>query len=306
MAYRWNAKKSSKSNLSRLARGQLRAAIEELTDPFGDRADAIHDARLRLKKLRSLVRLTRTAAPDRFATENAALRDAARALSTQRDQQAMIEALDKLHGHAEREWGESPGRLRPLRELRNQFTASNQHESNGDDHERLICQVSDDLRAAEERLKGWTSEAHDRVVVTGFAASYRRGRTAFRAVLASATAENLHEWRKQIKYHRYQVRLFQVAWPAMLEAHCEELKRLSDFLGDDHDLVLLRQTLCEAHAAELGEPTLNELTGLIERRRCELQAEAIPLGRLLFAEKPKHLTRRFMQYWCAYRDREFP
>ena len=303
MAYRWKAQKSSKSNLRRLARSQLQAAIEELTDSFGDRADAIHDARLRLKKLRSIARLTRTASPDQFASENAALRDAARALSTQRDQQAMIEALDKLLGHAECEWGESGSHLAALRELRNRFVESQQEESNGAARDRLIQQVADDLRAACERLKEWTSDADDRIVVAGFADSYRRARKALRAVVASATAENLHEWRKQIKYHRYQVRLFQEAWPAMLEAHCDELKRLSDFLGDDHDLVLLRQALCDAHAAELSERTLGELAELIERRRCELQAEAIPLGRLLFAEKPKQLTRRFMQYWCAYRDR---
>src|SRR5690348_693328 len=121
MAYRWKAQKSSKSNLRRLASSQLRAAIEELTDQYGDRSDAIHDARLRLKKLRSFVRLTRTANPDQFASENAALRDAARALSTQRDQQAMIEALDKLLGHAECEWGESGSHLAALRELRNRF-----------------------------------------------------------------------------------------------------------------------------------------------------------------------------------------
>jgi CHAD domain-containing protein len=303
MVYRWKAQKSSRSNLRRLARGQLQAAIEELTDPFGDRADAVHDARLRLKKLRSLIRLVRKAAPAQFEHENSAMRDAARALSLQRDQHAMIEALDKLLGHAEREWNESGDHLRALRDLRNCFVEAHQHESNGADRGRLIEQVTDDLRSAAGRLKEWTRPAHDRVVVAGFADSYRRGRRALRAVLADATAENLHEWRKQIKYHRYQVRLFQDAWPAVLEAHCEELRRLSDYLGDDHDLVLLSHTLCESHAEQLGEDTLHDLIELIERRRSELKADAIPLGRLLFAEKPKHVTRRFMQYWCAYRDR---
>ncbi|HVX16103.1 MAG TPA: CHAD domain-containing protein [Pirellulales bacterium] len=303
MVYRWKAEKSSRSNLRRLARSQLRAAIEELIDPFSDRADAVHDARLRLKKLRSLVRLVRKAAPQQFAHENTAMRDAARALSLQRDRQALIEALDKLLGHAEREWNESGDHLRALRNLRNRFVEAQQHESNGADRSQLIEQVADDLRSATGRLKAWTSQAHDRVVVAGFADSYRRGRLALRAVLADATAENLHEWRKQIKYHRYQVRLFQEAWPAMLEAHCEELRRLSDYLGDDHDLVLLKQALRDSHADELGEQTLHDLVELIERRRSELKADAIPLGQLLFAEKPKHVTRRFMQYWCAYRDR---
>lgn len=290
--------------MRRLARRQLRSAIGELTDPDGDRADAIHDSRLRLKKLRSLVRLVRKSAPAVFRGENAALRDVARSLSTQRDRQAIVEALDKLLAHAEHEWDETSGHLPALRELRSRFAESQEYESNGDDGDWLVGHAAEEMRAALERVKEWTAHVHDDgVVVAGFADTYRRARLALDAVLTSTTAENLHEWRKQIKYHRYQTRLFQQAWPAMLEAHCEELKRLSDFLGDDHDLVLLRQALAENDAAQPGDPAFAELSDLIERRRAELQAEAIPLGRLLFAEKPKHLTRRFVHYWCAYRDR---
>lgn len=305
MAFSWKAEKSSRSNLRRLARNQLQSAIEELNDPYGDHADAIHDARLRLKKLRSLVRLVRRAAPAGYRRENAALRDAARQLSTQRDRQAVVEAIDKLLGHAEREWGESAAHLRTLRELRDSFVASYRQETSAAAANGMVEHVTGELRAAAERLKEWTDDARDdRVVVAGFADSYRRARAALRAVLAEPTAENLHEWRKQIKHHRYQVRLFQQAWPAMLEAHCEELKRLADLLGDDHDLVVLRQTITEQAQVAPAAETLDELFSLLERRRRELQAEAIPLGRLLFAEKPKQLTRRFVQYWCVFRDRE--
>lgn len=302
MAFRWKAQKSSRSNLRRLARGQLRAAIEELSDPFADEADAVHDARLRLKKVRALVRLVRCAAPDDFRRENNALRDAARALSFERDRQAVIESLDKLLAHAEREWGESAGHLRVLRELRDGLLESQRQEANGAVRDELVPRVVEELQTADGRLKQWTAEAQDdRVVVAGFADSYRRARRAMRAALADSTAERLHEWRKQIKHHRYQMRLFQQAWPALLEVHCDELKRLADLLGDDHDLVLVRQTL-EERAARSGQANVGELIELAERRRRELQSEAVPLGRLLFAEKPKHLTRRLLHYWCVYRD----
>jgi CHAD domain-containing protein len=304
MAFSWKAQKSSRSNLRRLARRQLQAAIDELNDPFGDHADAIHDARLRLKKLRSLVRLVRRAAPAAYRRENEALRDAGRQLSSQRDRQAVVEAIDKLLAHAEREWGESAARLRTLRQWRDNFADSRRQEIGGAETNGMVEHVTGELRAAADRVKEWTDDARkERVVVTGFADSYRRARTALHAVLAQPTAENLHEWRKQIKHHRYQVRLFQHAWPALLEAHCEELKRLADLLGDDHDLVVLRQSITEHTSAEPAQ-SLDELFALIERRRCELQAEAVPLGKLLFAEKPKHLTRRFMNYWCVYSEHE--
>jgi CHAD domain-containing protein len=303
MSYRWKPRKSSRTNLRRLARSQLLAAIDELEAPFVDRANAIHEARLHLKKVRALVRLAREAAPGTCKQENVALRDIARSLATQRDRQAMIDALDKLLRHAEHEWGESGKYLAAFRELRSRFVESQQQESNGTDFERLVQRVVEHLRQAVARVDDWASAARkEEIVSAGFAESYRRGRRALLAVRADPTAENLHEWRKQIKYHRYQVRLFQDSWPAIFEAHYEELKRLSDLLGDDHDLVVLQQAFKGCHPPELDAGAVDELAQLISRRRCELQAEAIPLGMLLFAEKPKRLTQRFMRYWCTYRE----
>ena len=295
MAYRWNGRKNSRSNLRRLARGQLRAAMEELTAPAAGRPDAVHDARLRLKKLRALVRLIRVADPHSYKKENAAFRDIARALSLERDRQATIDALDKLLAHAEREWDDRE-RLQSLLELRSRLVHAQQQEFDAAGREALLGRVNGLLDDALERVDSWTATATDETVVAdGFADSYRRGRLALRVACENPTDENLHEWRKQTKYHRYQIRLFRDAWPALLDAHYDELKRLSDLLGDDHDLVLLRQATCGEWAADGELPC--ELARLIERRRSELQAEALPLGLLLFTEKPKQLVRRLTAYW---------
>ena len=309
--------------MRRLARDQLLGAIDELNAPLADRPDAVHEARLRLKKVRALLRLVRLAAPDAYKQENAALRDIARTLSFERDRQATIEALDKLLDHAERkwaerkraerkwaerkwaerEWGEPGGHLHDLRQLRSRLVEAQQHESNDAGREQFVDRVHGLLRESLERLEPWTAAASsDDVVADGFAESYRRGRRALHLARANPTAENLHEWRKQIKYHRYQVRLFHDAWPVLLDAHYQELKRLSDLLGDDHDLVLLGEAVGDGRALAVSQDAVCQLTRLIERRRGELRAGAFPLGRLLFAEKPKQLTRRFTRYWCAHRQ----
>lgn len=302
MAFRWKAQKSGQSNLRRLARGQLRNAINELADPLPDQAEVVHGVRLRLKKLRSLLRLVRSAVPDEFRRENSALRDAARALATERDKQAVIEALGTLQAHAESEWSEPAGRLRGFRKLCAAITASQREKPDGTAFAEAARHVTKELRAALDRLPEWTVAADDEaVLVAGFADSYRRARRALRTVLANPTPAHLHEWRKQIKYHRYQARLFQDAWPAMFQAHCDQLKRLTDLLGDDHDLVVVRQRI--ETSAGLSRKSIDEVLRLAARRRLELQAEALPLGRLLLVEKPKRLTRRLMHYWCVYRDR---
>lgn len=82
----------------------------------------------------------------------------------------------------------------------------------------------------------------------------------------------------------------------MMKARTSELSRLADFLGDEHDLSVFRETLTQEDDPFVGGPTLEALLGLIDQRRDELRKEAAPLGGRLFAEKPKHLIRRINGY----------
>ena len=297
MAYRWKPGASSHANLRRLARNQLRAAIGELTEPEKQPAEAVHQARLHLKKLRALLRLVRAEAGSAFAEENARYRDISHELSRERDAQATLDALKQLTEHAERAWHVDPGRLAALGPARQWLVDRRPSGSCTDAHS--ADDLADRLRAALDEAQRWTSRARDdKTIWAGFEQSYRRGRRALRRAIAEPTPEALHEWRKQVKYHRYHVRLFQDAWPALLTAHYDELKRLSDLLGDDHDLVVLRQTLAEAEGS-LSSDVLDDIIGLIERRRAELCSAALPLGQKLYGEKPKRLARRLRGYWRA-------
>ena len=65
---------------------------------------------------------------------------------------------------------------------------------------------------------------------------------------------------------------------------------LSDLIGDDHDLAVLRAAARERNATLApGEPAL--LAGLIARRRGRLQRKALSRGRRVYARKPRKLAR---------------
>jgi CHAD domain-containing protein len=59
------------------------------------------------------------------------------------------------------------------------------------------------------------------------------------------TVENFHEWRKRVKYYRYQLKLLRDFWKPVMEALRREAVKLSDDLGDDHDLAVLVEYLGE-------------------------------------------------------------
>src|SRR5438128_1216962 len=108
MAFRIEAGEDLGDALRRIAGEQLDDAIAEL-EPGPDRVapSSVHSARKSLKKTRSLVRLARPAlGRKRYASANAALRDAGRLLSGARDADVMIATTDDL---AERSVGHVPG-----------------------------------------------------------------------------------------------------------------------------------------------------------------------------------------------------
>ena len=110
---------------------------------------------------------------------------------------------------------------------------------------------------------------------------------------AAPTVEALHEWRKRVKDLWYHHTLLRELWPPVMQAVGDEAHELADRLGDDHDLAVLADWVRE-HAE--AEPEFFEA---VERRRTELQAEAMALGERLYADKPRAYVRRLRRLWNA-------
>jgi CHAD domain-containing protein len=131
------------------------------------------------------------------------------------------------------------------------------------------------------------------VLERGLKQTYRQARKAHEAAQAQPTVENLHEWRKQTKYLWHQLQLLERLSPGFVGELIDEMHALSDYLGDDHDLAVLRSRAFELLKAELNEKSGSAIKALIDRRRAELQAKALKLGERLYADKPKSFARRF-------------
>ncbi len=130
---------------------------------------------------------------------------------------------------------------------------------------------------------------------------YKRGRSAFELARIERTTENLHEWRKQVKYLWYQVCVLNPMWPKPLDILADELSTLADHLSEDHDLALLTRNAIE-QAEALGDPAeVEKLILLIDQRRILLQTKAAAVGARIYAEKPKSFVNRMQGYWEAWR-----
>jgi CHAD domain-containing protein len=112
-----------------------------------------------------------------------------------------------------------------------------------------------------------------------------------RAARKDASTENLHELRKRAKDLWHAAQVVRPVAPKRMKKLAREAHRLADLTGDDHDLAVLLDGARErAHTLRPGE--LQLLGALVERRRRDLQREALRRARRVYARKPRKVSRR--------------
>jgi CHAD domain-containing protein len=300
-AYRLLPREPTGAGLKRILTAQVDDAIVQLRGDAGtEPAEAIHEARKDIKKIRSALRLIRhEIGDDVWRRENDHYREVARTLSNFRDAEILVEALDGL---VERFGESAEGNFDALRE---QLEKENRTGHDDGSVERAMTEAAAGLVTGRGRIEqlplkgdGWD------LIGPGLHRTYRRGRKRLRAVEEEASVTNLHELRKRVKDLWYQLRLIRDADKHMLGELADHAHDLSDHLGDDHDFALLRETVQRRRAAFSHPAHKRHLLEEIDQRRGELQFAAISLAERIYADKPKRFIKRIEGRWDAWRERK--
>jgi CHAD domain-containing protein len=289
MAFRFKLGEPFDEGCRRIAVEQIERA-QSLLLGRGDHAIAVHETRKALKRLRALLRLIRPAmGEDTFKAENAQLREVGLSLSGARDRHILLETVSKLEGASHL------GRRGLAESLRQTIAAAN-----GEGAPLTMRQAHARLSEAKKRLAGLPIAGNGfEVVAPGLERSYRRARRAFTEAYRQPTDEAFHEWRKGAQAHWRQMTLLSRAWPDYLGARAVEARRLSQLLGDDHDLAILIAFVHSDAAAGLRGEEAALVERAARRRQAELREAAKPRGERLFAASPKRLRRSIGIYWDA-------
>lgn len=286
MAFQLKKKETAHAGTLRLAGDQLANAIDELQNTENE--DRIHQARKRIKKLRALLRLVRPQLGKAYQQLNIQFRDLARGLSAQRDLQSMLEATDRLKSKTNRQ-----KQLAALAALHSHLEKYLQQQKTTAAHNRDPIAESETLAAFKMALADvdhWPWANTDRSAEwDGLIRTYRRGRRELRRLIEQPQDEKLHDFRKQVKYHWYHLRLMNKRCHNRLIEQQARAKQLAERLGDDHDLVLLSNYL-STHAAE-SNFNCKPLRQLIRQQRHKLQRKSIKLARKVYSKKPAALVK---------------
>ena len=300
MTYRLKAEESVSKEIKRIASEQIEKAIDELSDSNELGVDeAVHQTRKRLKKTRAVIRLVRDRLGEKsYQQENALYRNLGRKLSDLRDAKVQIKTFDNLIDHFS-----DAIAPKTFTELRQELQINYRREYQRVLDEGVVTSVKNKLKDAKAEVEDWKIHLNSwSAVDKSLKRVYKRGYKDVDKVLSKPTVENLHEWRKRVKYLRYHLCILRPLWSEIMEEWVDRTHDLSDYLGEDRDLAVLKEFILSQPERFDRNDNLETFTALCDRRRAELQSAAILLGRRIYTEKPKHFISRLENYWQVWRS----
>lgn len=301
MSFRWKQDESVRQGARRLVRRQIDRAVDGLRENGPEQDQAIHSVRKGLKQVRALLRLIRPSLGKKvYRRENSDYRDSARPLTEVRDAKIAIDSLDDLIRHAGNQV--VPGDFDELRELLKQrHDAIRNHLLNETD---VVDHAVEALESARSRVGTWKFDGGGwSVLGRGLARVYDAAVEALRTAEPHPTVENLHEWRKQSKYFWSQLQLLRPIHRKEMTRLIDDVHRLTQLLGDDHDLAMLERICDEKLSSRVRDGVLRRLIPLLQRRRSQLQQEAFALGRQVYALSSEELVARLRRWWKSWRSK---
>ena len=259
---------------------QTGRALELLTDWRANPRDHVHQARQAFKRLRALLRLLRPGARYVFRVENMLLRDLGRNLAYARDAEAVVEALSLLDGRVS-----GPLAQESLRMLRHglQQRAARERDCGLHDLPGRIEAACDALKAAGKRLQDMPLDGLRRKHLRrGAHRTMQRCHGGFERSAQSRAPDDLHVWRRDVKYAYHQTRLMEQLMPRWALSAGPALGALAEMLGQHQDLSVLDRLL-RMQADELNiDVHLRSIRNVLGNTRDELAVKALDLGAKTF------------------------
>lgn len=290
MAYRFKLSEPIKSGFQRIGLEQIERAERELLQAAGHDT-TIHETRKCLKRIRALLRLARPGLrPKDFEDVNSKFRQIGALLSEARDNQIMLQTIAKL---------EAQGARAPLQGLK-RLVLAGRGDASAEMDPGLTAAAIDGLRQAKSHFESLPiAPSKFATLQQGLERSYTHGRRAFGVAYMRPHDDAFHELRKQVQLHWRHMQLLDRAWPDFCAARVAAARELSQILGDDQDLSVLKVFLKRAPKDQMGPFEAKTIRRAIRDRQDELRDSAWPRARRLFAERPEVLGRHIGVLWTS-------
>lgn len=242
-------------------------------------AEAIHDARTYIKKLRAIIQIASPALPRPLKEQlDDCLKKTASRMGPMRDSEVRVQTFDLLL----KETKSPPDQFSSLRT--GFADVAKQQRLNG---AKQIPRVLESLRHVRNSVPEWPMEAlAPKDLRRRIKRTYRRGRTTLGLSISTKDPDDFHLWRKQVKQLWYQLRLTALHWPDKARDLISATGEIGHLAGIERDYTLLASTL-SAGPRSKASLLLQEA---IEKLLPDLRKKALEAGRDFYSKKPKEFV----------------
>ena len=299
MPFRLRPTESIADGLRRLAREELSSISKHLDGAAPPRDDAIHEIRKSVKKTRAILQVVGADNGRGLAKSATRLHAINRRLSALRDADVMLETLHTL-------------RIKDRRILnRRCFARAHRRLSS---HNTAVVKaagrkgtwqrVGQSVRKVRQDAKQWKPRHRQfGSLAVSIRLAHQRGRKAMARARKSQRAADFHEWRKEIKALWYELRLVEGFGPR-IRRDVKALHRAEEWLGNDHNVVVLCDTLSKDAPQGDSRIDLDRVRLVGDRYQCQLRTKALASTTRMYARAPREYANSVRREWKRWHTRQ--
>ena len=251
---------------------------------------AIHEARKCSKRVRATLRLVRSETGNKlFKRENYHFRDINRFLSEIRNISVIIETLNKvIRQNPAKDYSELLNETIRFKDRLLEVLFA---------EENRLKTVTELLNTGKERAETLPLKRDSiKVLYKGMRRVYMLCGRCMKIARKEPTDENLHEWRKKVKYLYYQFQVLTPFLPDELSTHIPGLDKMAEYLGEDHDMAELATLLYNVTGIYPADYGINTLEENIRSSRNDLQSRVFSLSvEIINKTTEKHINNLISQ-----------
>ena len=271
MAYRFKKNEAIPSAIQRVFAEEISWAVGQMLHAK-NRSVAVHEARKSVKKIRGLLSLLRPHLGPLYKTEDRYFRNAGRLLSDDRDQAVILDVFDALTSR------HTALDAAARSEIRYNLVHGKREADVGG--EFVHC-----LQQARQKAQAWPLDSlHLSMLLPSVADGYRKGRKALKRAQKTDKAEALHELRKKVKQHWFQLRLLEMTGDAGMKERAADLHDLETWLGDEHNLNVLADRLLADAETRRDRARIRPFLAVIKQESNSIRKRALAEAEKVYAE----------------------
>ncbi len=269
-------RESADEDIKRILDEQIDNAISRLETGFDDDFDeSIHEARKCVKRIRAVLRLIRDdIGSDKYRKENFFFRDINRNMSDIRSITVNIETLAKLDSDDSLDYKTLIGHFTGLKQKIIYKLCV---------EENRQAETLEMLRRGRKRTGRILIKNKDfEILFLGLIRVFNQCLRSMNMAKNDPTAINLHEFRKKVKYLYYQSQVLEPVLPEKAVSVTPKLDKLADYLGEDHDLAELGDSLRGNPLITAGSSRPDSIYNIIDKARNDKQNKLFALAGEIF------------------------